>query len=146
MLVLQLCLATCLCNGVRLCLWTATINGPIVHPPDNIWVCRAPVEWYWQEKHNNAENDVILPLWPPLIPHGLTRARTWVSEVRFRRLTAWYTAWSSHIIEEVMDRSWNDDWQGENEVLSNFLLVVCLFCAWAEVQAGGRRHCDNELH
>jgi hypothetical protein len=27
-------------NGVRPCLWTATTNGPTVHPPDDIWVSR----------------------------------------------------------------------------------------------------------
>jgi hypothetical protein len=29
-------LILCLCDGVRLRLWTATTNGPIVHPPSDI--------------------------------------------------------------------------------------------------------------
>jgi len=37
-------------DGVRLCLWTAATNGPTVHPPGDMWVWRAMVEWYWQEK------------------------------------------------------------------------------------------------
>lgn len=37
-------------NGVRQCLWTAGTDGPIVHPPNDMRVCRATVEWYWQEK------------------------------------------------------------------------------------------------
>jgi hypothetical protein len=31
-------------------LWSATTNGPIVHPQDDIWVWSATVEWYWQGK------------------------------------------------------------------------------------------------
>jgi hypothetical protein len=50
------------------------------------WVWRATVEWYWQEK---TEKLVPVPLCPPLIPHGLTRRRTWHSEARGQRLTAW---------------------------------------------------------
>jgi hypothetical protein len=37
-------------DGVRLHLWTAATNRPTVHPPGNIWVWRAMVEWYWQGK------------------------------------------------------------------------------------------------
>jgi hypothetical protein len=36
-------------SGVRLRLWTATTNGPIVHPPGDTWVWRA-MEWYRQGK------------------------------------------------------------------------------------------------
>jgi hypothetical protein len=32
-------------DRMRRCIQTAATNGPIVHPPDNIWVWRATVEW-----------------------------------------------------------------------------------------------------
>jgi hypothetical protein len=37
-------------GGVRLRLWTAATNRPVVHPPGDIWAWRATVEWYWQGK------------------------------------------------------------------------------------------------
>jgi hypothetical protein len=37
-------------DGVRLRLWPAATNGHNVYPPDDIWVWRAMVEWYWQGK------------------------------------------------------------------------------------------------
>jgi hypothetical protein len=33
-------------DGVRLCLWTVAFNGPVVHPPDDIWVWRAMVKCF----------------------------------------------------------------------------------------------------
>jgi hypothetical protein len=71
-------------DGVRLCLWTAATKGPIVHPPGDIWVWRATVEWYWQGK--TEEKPAPVPL---RTLHGLSRARTRASAVRGRRLTAW---------------------------------------------------------
>jgi hypothetical protein len=41
-------------GGVRPCLWTATSNRPIVHPPDYIWEWRTTVEWYRQGKTENS--------------------------------------------------------------------------------------------
>jgi hypothetical protein len=37
-------------EAVRLCLWTATSNGSVVHPPVEIWESRATGEWYRQGK------------------------------------------------------------------------------------------------
>jgi hypothetical protein len=72
---------------------TAATNGHIVHLPDDIWVCRTTVEWYRQGKPEElGEKLVSVPLCPPQIPHGLTRARTRASAVRGQRLTAWVTA------------------------------------------------------
>jgi hypothetical protein len=79
-------------DTLRLCLWTAVTNWPIVYPPD-IWVWRAMVEWYWQGKAEElGEKPVLVPLCPLQIPRGLTWARSWASAVRGRRLSAWAMA------------------------------------------------------
>jgi hypothetical protein len=53
----------------------------------------APMEWNWQGKTEVlGENPVPVPLFPPQIPHGLTRDRNRASAVGDRRLTAWATA------------------------------------------------------
>jgi hypothetical protein len=39
---------------LRLCLWNAATNGPFIHLPDAVWVCRAMEKWYWQGKQNNS--------------------------------------------------------------------------------------------
>jgi hypothetical protein len=45
---------------------------------------------YWQGKTKElGEKPVPVPLCPPKIPHGSTRARTRASAVRGQRLTAW---------------------------------------------------------
>jgi hypothetical protein len=65
----------------------------ILRIPQMIWVWRATVEWYWQGKTEElGEKPVPVPLCPPQIPHGLTRARTRDSAVRGRRLTTWVMA------------------------------------------------------
>jgi hypothetical protein len=62
----------------------------ILRIPQTIWVWRATVEWYWQGKTEELrEKPVPVPLCPPQIPHGLTRARTRASAVWGRRLTTW---------------------------------------------------------
>jgi hypothetical protein len=46
-------------NWVRLCLWTAATNGPIVHPPGDIWAWRTMVEWHWQRKTPDLSTRVL---------------------------------------------------------------------------------------
>jgi hypothetical protein len=38
-----------------LCLWTAVTNGSIIHPPGDMWVLTATVEYCWQGKRKKAE-------------------------------------------------------------------------------------------
>jgi hypothetical protein len=45
-------------DGVRPCLWTVATSGLTVHPPGDIWVWRATVEWYWQGKWKNLEKNL----------------------------------------------------------------------------------------
>jgi hypothetical protein len=70
-------------DRVRLYLWTAAINGPILYPPGDIWVWRATVEWYWRGKTEElGEKHVPDPHSSPPIPYWLTQARTWASATR----------------------------------------------------------------
>jgi hypothetical protein len=76
-------------DRVGLCLWTAATNGPTVHPPGDILVWTATAEWYWQGKIEElGENPGTVPLCSPQISHGRNRARTPVSAVKGRPLTA----------------------------------------------------------
>jgi hypothetical protein len=60
-----------------------------------IWVWRATVEWYWRGK------TCPVPLCPPQIPHGLTRA----SAVRGRRLTTWAMARPTKSVLVIFEHS-----------------------------------------
>jgi hypothetical protein len=71
----------------------------ILRIPQMIWLWRATVEWYWQGKTEElVEKPVPVPLFPPQIPYGLTRARTRASAVRGRRLTTWAMARSHFVL------------------------------------------------
>jgi hypothetical protein len=49
------------------------VSVSLVHPPDYIWVWRATVEWYWQEKTEElGEKPFPVPLCPSQFPHELT--------------------------------------------------------------------------
>jgi hypothetical protein len=72
-----LCRVAAHVDGVRPCLWTAATTGPVVHPPDYIWVWKTTVEWQRRgEPEELREKSVPLPLCPPHIPHGLSWAWT----------------------------------------------------------------------
>jgi len=43
-------------DGLIRCLWTATTNGPIVHPPGHMWVRIATVEWYKGKAKDSEKN------------------------------------------------------------------------------------------
>jgi hypothetical protein len=68
----------------------ACFYASILRISQMIWVWRATVEWYIDGKTEElGEKSVPVPLCPPQIPHGLTRARTLASVVRGWRLTTW---------------------------------------------------------
>jgi hypothetical protein len=50
-----------------------------------------------RRNQNTQRKPTTVPLFPPQIPHGLTRARTQVAEAGNRRLTAWTMARPSYI-------------------------------------------------
>jgi hypothetical protein len=86
--------------GLRLGLWTATTSRHSVHPADEVSSESDVGMIYWQEK------PVPVPLCPPQIPRGLTRARTRDSAVRGPRLTAWAIALSSDRYTSVSEKYW----------------------------------------
>jgi hypothetical protein len=46
-------------DGVRPHLWTAATNGPIVHPPGDIWTWRTVMEWYRQRKTPDSSTRAV---------------------------------------------------------------------------------------
>jgi hypothetical protein len=64
-------------GGIRLCLWTADINVPIVHPSHDIYEYGAPVKWYWQENRRTWRKPCPSATCPAHIPHGLTVLPRW---------------------------------------------------------------------
>jgi hypothetical protein len=68
-----------------------------------LWVWRATVEWYWQEKPTKlVEIPVPIPLFPPQISHGLT----WASVVRGLQLRAWGMAWPYFKMIQSVQFTW----------------------------------------
>jgi hypothetical protein len=61
--------------------------------PQMIYEYGALVEWYWQGKpEKRGEKPVPVPLCPPQISRGLSRARTRASAVGGRQQTVWAMA------------------------------------------------------
>jgi hypothetical protein len=82
-------------DGVRLCLWTAATNRPVVHSRDDIWVWTAMVEWYLDRtKPNNSEKKpVAVPFCPgpsrerravKRLSHGTARSWRWPDKIETR--------------------------------------------------------------
>jgi hypothetical protein len=123
---------------VTRCLWTAAAKGPIVHSQDDIWLCRATVEWYWQGKTEElGGKPVPVPLCPPQNPHGLNRARTRVSAVRGQRLAAWSMLRQRYCLGIRLEDS---DKRQEHLGMENQLTYRYILCRWLwgwEVDATG---------
>jgi hypothetical protein len=68
-------------DWVRPCLWTVASNGPVVHSLDDMSMERDSGMVLTGETEELGEEPVPVPLCPPQIPHGLTRARTRASAV-----------------------------------------------------------------
>jgi hypothetical protein len=73
--------------GVRLCLWTAATNGPIVHPSGDIYEYGAIVEWCRQRKTEELGEKPCHFVHRKSYMNWLAPTRT--SSVRGLRLTAW---------------------------------------------------------
>jgi hypothetical protein len=80
-------------DWLRLCLWTAANNGPIVHSSGDTMIMESHGGMILTgETEKLGEESVPIPLCPTQISHGLTRTRTQASEVRGRWLNAWVMA------------------------------------------------------
>jgi hypothetical protein len=75
-------------DGVRLCLWTAASNGPIVYPAGDIWIWRGRWNDIDRDNPRNLRKTCRMPLCPQ-ISHRLTRS----SALRDWQLTTRAMAW-----------------------------------------------------
>jgi hypothetical protein len=83
----------CLCWWGESVYLTSGRQRTNVHPPDDIRIWRATVEYYWQGKSKNGwESSVPVPLNPQQIPCRMTRPWTGVSTARGRKIATW--AWA----------------------------------------------------
>jgi hypothetical protein len=74
----------------------------IRHPPDDMSLESDGGMIYWRENpKNSGKKPVPVPLCPPQIPHGLTRAWTPASAVRGRRLTTWDLSHGAAILLQI---------------------------------------------
>jgi hypothetical protein len=65
-------------DRARLYLWTAATNGPIVHPPGDIWVWKTVVEWYQQRK---APDSSTRALWQSYQQSSITKQKELAKEM-----------------------------------------------------------------
>jgi hypothetical protein len=63
-------------DGVRLHLCVAT-NSPIVHLPGDIWVCRAKMEWYQQDKTLDSSTRVLWQFYQQSLSSSNEAGETW---------------------------------------------------------------------
>jgi hypothetical protein len=100
--------------------------------PQMIWVWRATVEWYIDGKTVELwEKPAPVPLCPPQIPHGLTKARTRASAVRGRRLTTWAMALPLEftlLMTKIYQKIANHIFLPETEHVSNGNVLCCYIC------------------
>jgi hypothetical protein len=85
-------------DGVRLCLWTAATNGPVVHGLDNMSMENHGGMILTGKSEELEEKPVPVPRCSPQIPRGLTGTRSRSSTVTDRLLTTWAIAYQTRLL------------------------------------------------